>query len=458
MSLKDFVSNLPEVKGPTEKRLNFGTKLKWTLIILVFFFILSNIPLFGLTLNALSNFEYLAIIFGASFGSLMSLGIGPIVTASIILQLLVGSKLISIDLKNPEGKRFFQGLQKLLAIIFALFEAAVYVLMGGLQAQPGFAGLLIFQLFLGGILVIFMDEVISKWGFGNGVGLFIVGGVAWQLCTRALNFIGPEKAIQPIGKIPVFVVSLINADTIGATAAFAAIAATIVIFIVVVYTQGIKVEVPLSFGRLRGFGIRWPLALFYTSNIPVILTAALHANIQLFATLAEKALHHPTILGSFTAEGVAVSGLAFWISAPPAGIIEHLIKGSFVPVMLWQSLIYILFMIGGSILFAVFWMKTSGQDPQSQAQQISSSGLQIPGFRQDVRVIESILSRYIMPLTVMGGAAVGLLAALADVSGALVRGTGILLSVMIIYRLYEEIAQQHALDMNPLARKFIAKG
>lgn len=457
MSFKDLVSNLPEVKAPAEKRLNFNTKLKWTLIVLIFFFILSNIPLFGLTENALSHFEYLSIIFGASFGSLMSLGIGPIVTASIILQLLVGSKLISIDLTSSEGKRFFQGLQKILAIVFALFEAAVYVLMGGLQAQAGFAGLLIFQLFLGGVLVIFMDEIISKWGFGNGVGLFIVGGVAWQLCTRALNFIGPEKTIAPIGKIPVFIVSLINADTIGAAAAFGAIAATIVIFIVVVYTQAIKVEVPLSFGRLRGFGIRWPLALFYTSNIPVILTAALHANIQLFATLAEKAVHHPTFLGSFTAQGVPVSGLAFWISAPPAGLIEHIIKGSFVPIMLWQSLIYIIFMIGGSILFAVFWMKTSGQDPQSQAQQIASSGLQIPGFRQDVRVIESILSRYIMPLTVMGGAAVGLLAALADVSGALVRGTGILLSVMIIYRLYEEIAQQHALDMNPLARKFIAK-
>jgi len=431
MSLKDLIINLPEVKAPAEKKLAFGTKLKWTLIVLVFFFVLSNIPLYGLTENALSKFEYLAIIFGASFGSLMSLGIGPIVTASIVLQLLVGSKLISLDLTTPEGKRFFQGLQKILAVFFALFEGVIFVLMGGLQAAPGFAGLLIFQLCLGGILVIFMDEVISKWGFGNGVGLFIVGGVAWQLCTRALNFIGPQKVLQPIGKIPVF--------------------------IVVVYTQSIKVEVPLSFGRIRGFGIRWPLSFFYTSNIPVILTAALHANVNLFAMLAEKFTKHATILGSFNSDGTAVSGLAFWISAPSAGIVEHIIKGSFAPIMLWQSLFYILFMIAGSVMFAIFWMKTSGQDPQSQAQQIASSGMQIPGFRQDTRVTESILSRYIMPLTVMGGAAVGLLAALADVSGALVRGTGILLSVMIIYRLYEEIAQQHALDMNPLARKFMAK-
>ena len=94
-------------------------------------------------------------------------------------------------------------------------------------------------------------------------------------------------------------------------------------------------------------------------------------------------------------------------------------------------------------------------DAKSQAKNIMASGLQIPGFRKDERVLERLLARYIMPLTVMGGMAVGLLAALADVSGALTSGTGLLLTVMIIYRLYEEIAQQHMMDMNPMMRKFM---
>jgi len=453
--LKAILTNLPEVKGPIEKKPSFNVRLKWTLIMLVAFFILSAIPLFGLAQNALANFEYLSIILGASFGSLMSLGIGPIVTASIILQLLVGSKLLNIDTKTKEGKRYFQGLQKLLAVFFTIFEALVYILMGGLTASPGLGFVLFIQLLIGGILVIFMDEVVSKWGFGSGVGLFIVGGVASQLCIRAFAFLGPQNRIQAIGKIPVFFVSLINADTTGAMAALVAIVATALIFFIVVYTQSIKVEVPLSFGRIRGMGIRWPLPFFYTSNIPVILTAALHANVTLFATLAEKWAGHATFLGSFGANGVPVSGLAYWFSAPSGGLLEHAIKGSFAPVMLAQSAIYIAFMIAGSILFAIFWMKTSGMDARSQAEQLVSSGLQVPGFRRDPRVIESLLSRYIMPLTVMGGAAVGLLAAGADILGALVRGTGILLAVMILYRIYEEIAQQHAMDMSPAARKFI---
>jgi len=446
--------NLPEVAGPSEKKLDFKIKLKWTLIILACYFILANIPLFGLASSALARFEYLSIILGAEFGSLISLGIGPIVMASIILQLLVGSKILNINLSEPEGKKYFQGMQKFLAIFFCIFEATIYVVMKGLEAMPGMAFIVIFQMFIGGILIIFMDEVMSKWGFGSGVSLFIAAGVGWHLFTGAFGFINLEGAIAPVGKLWVLFSSVAIGDTINAAAAGAAIIATILVFLIVVYTQSMKVEIPLSFGRIRGMSIKWPLNFFYTSNIPVILTAALLANVQLLARLAQSKFG-PTILGNFNSQGVAVSGFASWLNAPP--ILDSIIRGSFQLSYLWTSLVYILFMVGGSILFAVFWVKTSGMDASNQARQIGASGLQIPGFRQDPRVVESILNRYIMPLTVMGGAAVGLLASIADLMGALVRGTGLLLAVMIIYKLYEDISQQHAYDMFPALRKLVAK-
>ncbi|MEM2956095.1 MAG: preprotein translocase subunit SecY [Candidatus Pacearchaeota archaeon] len=454
MNFNDILFNLPEVKGPIEKKISFNVKLKWTLIILVAFFVLANIPLYGLTANSLERFEYLAIILGTEFGSIISLGIGPIVMASIILQLLVGAKLINIDMTSHEGKKYFQGLQKILSVFFCLFEATIYVVMRGLEAAPGMQGLLIFQLFLGGIIIILMDEVVSKWGFGSGVSLFIAAGVGWHLFTAAFGFIGPQNTITAIGKVWVFFSSIAAADTINATAAASAIIATIIIFLIVVYAQSIKVEIPLSFDRLRGFAMKWPLSFFYTSNIPVILTAALLANIQLAARLIESAVGHPTFLGGFT-HGVPTSGIAAFLSSP--AILENIIRGSFTGIMILQSFVYLLFMILGSIMFAVFWVKTSGMDASNVANQIIASGLQIPGFRKDPRVLESILSRYIMPLTVMGAATVGLLAATADLLGALVRGTGLLLAVMIVYKLYEEIAQQHAYDMHPMLKKVIAE-
>ena len=60
-----------------------------------------------------------------------------------------------------------------------------------------------------------------------------------------------------------------------------------------------------------------------------------------------------------------------------------------------------------------------------------------------------------MPLTFMGGAAIGLLAAATDLLGALVSGTAVLLVIMIIFQFYKNIAQQNSVDMNPAMRKFI---
>lgn len=441
---KNLLLNLPEVRKPVERRVPFNTKLKWTLIILVSYFILALIPLYGLGQAALQRFEFLAIILGTSFGSIISLGIGPIVTASIVLQLLAGSKIIEIDLQDPDGRKFFQGLQKALAILFTAFEAIVFVMMGGLSPAVGFSPwVLIIQLFVGGLLILFMDEVVSKYGFGSGVGLFIVAGVASQLFIRLFSPFSLEGVGGRAGKIWLLFSYLSAGDIGGAVVVLSTIASTVIIFLAVVYAQSIKAEIPLSFGRIRGFGIRWPLNFFYTSNIPVILVAALLANIQLLGTLSNVPM---------------LKTIADWANPPAVlgeGLLGLALRGALSGLSIIKAIVYTLLMVLGSALFAVFWVKTAGMDAKNQARNIMTSGLQIPGFRRDERIVEAILNRYIMPLTVMGGLAVGLLAAAADLMGALVRGTGILLAVMIVYRLYEEIAHQHALDMHPALKKFI---
>lgn len=459
-ALDVLLSYLPEVKSPMQKKLPFKEKLKWTLITLVLFFVMGLVPLFGLGENALQQFEFLSIILGASFGSIISLGIGPLVTASIVLQLLAGTGIMKLDLATTEGRQKFQGLQKLSAIFFIIFEGSVYVLMGGLAPSASLIGTpiytqlqatLIFQLLLGGIMIMFMDEVVSKWGFGSGISLFIAAGVAQQIFIRALNFLpSPTNPDIAAGAIPALFQSLFSGDATTAGLQLATLVSTLLIFAICVYGQALKVEIPLTFGRIRGYGMRWPLNFFYTSNIPVILVSAFMANLHLFATLLEK-WGHP-FLGTFSGT-TPISGLVYWVSAPR--LMESLIQGSFSGTMLVQASVYILVFMLGSILFAVFWMQTSNMDPRSQAKQILSSGLQVPGFRRDERVMEKILKRYIWPLTIIGGASVGLLASVADLAGTLSHGTGILLSVMIVYKLYEEIAKQHMMDMNPAMRKFM---
>ncbi len=467
MSLwNSFINNLPEVAGPTQKRLSFKEKLKWTLIVLVLFFVLGLMPLFGLGQNALQRFEYLSIILAANFGSLVSLGIGPIVTASIVLQLLNGSGIVKFDLTTSEGKKSFQGIQKLLAIFFIIFEAVIYVFMGGLAPLENFMGtptyfqlqlLLVFQLFLGGILILFMDEVISKWGFGSGISLFIAAGVSQQIFIQAFNWLpgpgGLTGVTYSIGAIPALFQSLAAGDPTTAGIKLAALISTVLVFVMAVYAQAMKVEIPLSFGRIRGHGIRWPLAFIYTSNIPVILVAALMANMQLWGRLVQN-WFGPNIFARFSeASGQLVGGFVYWLQSPD--IVNNILTHSATGSQIIQAVVYTLFMIGGAVLFSIFWVQTAGMDASSQAKQMMASGLQIPGFRRDQRVLESLLNRYIWPLTIMGAITVGFLAAIADLTGALSRGTGILLTVMIVYRLYEDIAKQHMMDMYPAMRKFM---
>ena len=253
-----------------------------------------------------------------------------------------------------------------------------------------------------------------------------------------------------VGAIPALFQSLTAGDPKTAIEKIAAIASTILVFVMAVYAQAMKVEIPLSFGRIRGHGIRWPLSFMYTSNIPVILVAALLANIQLVARLLQN-WGHP-VLGTFSGQNPA-SGLVLWVTSPQ--LINSIITGSFVWTNLLHALIYAIILMIGAVIFSVFWVQTSGMDAKAQAKNIMATGLQIPGFRRDERILERVLSRYIMPLTIMGGLTIGLLAASADVLGALSRGTGILLTVMIIYKLYEEIAKQHMMDMYPALRKIM---
>jgi preprotein translocase subunit SecY len=458
--LDTMLAMFPEVKGPVHKKQPFKEKLKWTFIILMIFYVMGYIPLFGLGENALQQFEFLSIILGASFGSILSLGIGPIVTASIVLQLLSGTGIINLDLTSPQGRQRFQGIQKLLSVFFIVFEGGIYVLMGGLAPSAVYAGtplyaqfqaILIIQLIMGGILIMFMDEVVSKWGFGSGISLFIAAGVSQQIFIRALNFLpSPTNPEIAGGAIPALFQSLSIGDVTTAMLMLAGIISTVVVFVVCVYGQAMKVEIPLSFGRIRGHSIRWPLNFFYTSNIPVILVAALLANVQLMATLFEK-WGYP-ILGTFSGS-TPISGIVFWVTPPD--VVRLLITHSFTLTNLGQALSYTFLFIGGSVLFSIFWMQTANMDAASQAKQIMSSGLQIPGFRRDERVLERVLSRYVWTLTVVGGAAVGLLGAVADLTGALSQGTGILLAVMIVYKLYEEIAKDHMMDMHPALKKFM---
>jgi len=441
--LQPLIELLPEVKEPdiTPK---LKKRLMWTGIALTIFLVLGVMTPIGTAVGEQGEFlQSLQQITASRIGTLASLGIGPIVMSSIILQLLVGADIIQMDMSDPAQKSVFQGTQKLLAIVFCFFESSVYVVSGFIPALGGTltAGILILQLAVGGIIIIFLDEVVSKYGIGSGVGLFIVAGVSSTIMWRSLSWATIPGTDEFIGLIPQIMRGTIMGD-IPTTAIFPLLF-TAIIFLIVVYIQTMKVEIPLTSSRMRGRGTKYPLKFMYLSVIPVIFVSALFANIQLWGIALDR-MGTP-LLGEFH-DNEPISGAAYYLQAPHGALgtpddVRSTVRN---PRVIFQIIFYTGGMILGAIVFGKFWAKMSNMTSADVADQLKGIGLHVPGFRRDKRVIKRVLDRYIPPLIVISSAAVAILAVLADLTGAVGTGTGILLLVGILYQMYESLASEEA--------------
>src|SRR3990170_7406713 len=181
----------PEVKPP-QRKVGFNEKLFWTGLALALYLIMTEVPLYGLTITAEQGdpFLYLRVIFASQRGSLMELGIGPIVTAGLILQLLAGSGMIGCDMSNPDDRMLFTTASKWFSFILITVQAAAYIIGGvyGTGLDPRVSVLVFLQLFVAGIVVMLLDEMIQKgWGLGSGISLFILAGVAQSILWESLS-------------------------------------------------------------------------------------------------------------------------------------------------------------------------------------------------------------------------------------------------------------------------------
>ncbi len=486
-SLEPIFDRLPAVASP-EGHVHFKTKLMWTLGILVLYFALANVPLFGLSKESIDLFESYRAFFAGASGSLMLLGIGPIVTASIVLQLLVGSNVINLDLSNPSDQAFFQGSQKALVIVMTVLEALPQIVGGYLKPDQAIAatlgvdvGVITFFIFLqiciGGILILFMDEVVSKWGIGSGVGLFIVAGVSQQIVTGLFNWTADTSGL-PTGFFPkwIYILQNVEADFLFSgdgimfmliSGGILALISTVVIFLLVVYVESTRIEIPLAHSAVRGARGKFPVKLIYASVLPMILVRALQANIQMIGLLLSG--RGITFLGEYSGS-TPINGLMYYLAPihSPYDWIPSLVRESFtsygapVPAV-WQIALHVFvdafFLIVGGIIFALFWIETTGMGAKPTARKIFNSGMQIPGFRRNIGSIEKVMIRYIPKVTIIGGAFIGFLTLVASLLGTLggAGGTGLLLAVSIVYRLYEDIASEQMMEMHPMVRSFFGR-
>ncbi|MDG6968567.1 MAG: preprotein translocase subunit SecY, partial [Nitrososphaerota archaeon] len=401
-SMRDFIKSvgtvLPEIPKP-EKKPTLNERFIWTGIALMLYLVMAATPLYGLTGTAAANnaSTFLRVVFASAQGTLMTLGIGPIVTAGLILQLLVGSDIIKLDMSDSSDRAIFGSATKLLTLIVIVGESMAYMFGGALGVLTTSQQPVVFiQLVIASVIVLLLDEMIQKgWGLGSGVSLFILAGVCQTVMWYTFSpipFQVTTGVTQLFGFVPEAISESFN-NNLGSVVirdfkypSLLTFSLTIVMILVLVYVEGIRIELPITSIKYRGFQGVYPIKLLYVSNIPVILVSALGANVTFFARLlANYSVASPpwwmkylAVFPASSANGtntqIPIGGVVFYLT-PPQSFQQTLAE----PV---HSIVYLLYLVGMAVVFARLWVEIGGLNPKAVAKNLMDADVQVPGFRR----------------------------------------------------------------------------
>jgi protein transport protein SEC61 subunit alpha len=192
---------------------------------------------------------------------------------------------------------------------------------------------------------------------------------------------------------------------------------------------------------VKGYKQPYPIKLFYTSNIPIILQTAFVSNLYFFSQILYRKFKGNFIVSllgrwqeyEMAGHSAPIGGLAYYIS-PPRDMVDVL-KDPF------HTLFYVTFVMVACGVFAKIWIEISGASSRDVAKQLIEQDMVIEGLRDGQSMIK-YLNRYIPTAAAFGGMCIGLLSVIADFLGAIGSGTGIMLAVTIIYQYFEMLAKE----------------
>jgi protein transport protein SEC61 subunit alpha len=220
---------------------------------------------------------------------------------------------------------------------------------------------------------------------------------------------------------------------------------TIGVILVLVYIEGIHVDIPIVSTKYRGFTAVYPIKLLYTSVIPVILASALTAN-AVFMGQMLWANYNPNN------ENPAFNWVAQFDpnsrggrATPTGGILYYITSPRSLDIVAAdpvRAAVYVIFMTAIVTVFSRLWVELGGLSAKTAAKNLLDADVQVPGFRRSEGSVEVLLNKYIPSLTIISGIIIGLLASVSDVLNVFGSGTGILLMVSIMVSYYQTLVKE----------------
>ena len=409
--------------GIIAKDKNLRSKFLFAIIALVVFRAFAAIPIPGVdTLKLeqfLSNNQFFGLLDVFSGGGLSSLsivmlGVGPYITGSIIMQLLtmMSPKLKAMYHEEGEaGRKKFSQYSRMLTVPLAIVQAIGFILLlknkGVLDAMSTFdLGLNVLIVTAGSVLLMWIGELITEFGIGNGVSLIIFSGIVARIPSAMneimLNF---------------------NASQIPLMLAFVA-AALLVIGGVVFITEAER-PVPVTYAkRVRGNKVYGgvstylPLRINQAGVIPIIFALSI--------------LIFPQMIAQFlsTSGNAIISGGAQWTM----GVLSN---------QLVYGVLYFFFVF----VFTYFYTAVTFE-PDSIATNLQKNGAFIPGVRPGTPTSD-YLANIITRITLVGALFLGIIAVLPLILRAVtgfaaltIGGTALLIVVSVVIDLIKKVEAQ----------------
>ncbi|EOB11550.1 Protein transport protein Sec61 subunit alpha [Nosema bombycis CQ1] len=456
--MRPLLPFIPDVTS-LNRQVTFQEKFVWTTLAILIYMVASQVPLFGIINSGTADpFYWMRMMMASNRGTLMDLGISPVVTASMIMQFLGMLELVKVDYNVKEDKILHGAANRLISLIMTVGSAIVQVLTG-FYGDPKALGwtyciLLMVQLIFSGVIIILLDELLQKgYGLGNGVNLFIASNVCESIMWRAFSpkvfFTG--RGIEFEGSLIAFFHLLIVRKNKFAALYEAffrqnlpnmfSLVSTVVLFAFVIYLQGLRVELKTESTQVRGQTGMYPVKLLYSSTMPIIVQSYVISHICTISRFLYK--RFPTYflvraLGVWSSEGSSkyqpIKGLCYYI-LPPESIFDFKLRP-------FYFLFYVLFTIISCSMLSRAWVEVSDNTPTQVASQMKKNKMTLKGVREVN--CASVLSKYIPTAALLGGCFTSLVVLISNLFDTIGSGTNIFLATSIVHQYLELFAKESA--------------
>ena len=398
-------------------------KLLITLLIFVIFRFVAHIPVPGIDLVALkqlfSSNQLLGMLDIFSGGTLanfsvLALGLGPYINASIVLQLLmmVVPKLEELSKEGDIGREKINQYTRLLSIPLAAFQAIGMAALLRNQNILSLSGPLdlisiVVTMVTGTIFLMWLGELLTEFGIGNGISILIFAGIVGRL---PVNLLQTGSISQTLNIMSIIVFSVLGLAVIAG----------------IVFVNEAVRQIPVRYARRQRAGVTstgqttyLPLRVNQAGVIPIIFAISL--------------VIMPSVVGGYL-QKMASSGLA-----AAAAKVVYFFNPSRVP----YHLIYFALVIG----FTYFYTAVTF-NPDKISEDIKKYGGFIPGIRPG-KPTADYLSQVLNRITLAGAIFLGLIAILPSIASGItgittltIGGTGVLIVVSVILEISKSLESQ----------------